>query len=295
MTACQLIDTFDAFESWWAKARDLPIDEQIDLWASQYMAAWPELLEKQQKNYADMGCDWKDVAREHVFGKLAERLEPMREARRNLLRICPRVWGTVTTKLGLDCEVVLVIYVGTGCGAGWVTRYGGTPAVLFGLENVAECGWSGERALTGLLAHELSHVAHYHWRRQADLANGEGPLWDLYGEGFAQYCEHHIAGEDTWHMAEGYNPADWAHWCRENLAWLAGEFLRRLDDPEGIRAFFGSWFNIRGRSQCGYFLGHELIAGMAAETSVREIALLDTPEAKRVIRTGLERLAGQEA
>ena len=292
MTAARLIDTFDAFETYWAKAQDLPADEQIDLWATQYMSAWPELLAKQQCNYADMGLDWKEVAREHVFGRLGERLESMREARRNLLRLGPSVWGSVRRKLGLDCPVVFVVYVGTGCGAGWVTDYGGTAAVLLGLENIAECGWSGERALTGLLAHELGHVAHYHWRRQAGVANGKGPLWDVYDEGFAQYCEHHVAGEDTWHMNEGYNPPDWAAWCRENLSWLAGEFLRRLDDPEGIRAFFGSWFRIEGRTQCGYFLGHELIAEMAARMPVRQIALLETAEAERRIRTGLERLAG---
>ena len=295
MTAGRLIDTFDAFESWWAKARDLPIDRQIDLWASQYMSAWPELLEKQQRNYAEMGHDWKDIAREHVFGRLGEALEPMREARGHLLELCPSSWESVREKLGLDCEVVFVVYVGIGCGAGWVTRYGGTPAVLLGLENIAECGWCERRALTGLLAHELGHVAHYHWRDQAGAAHGDGPLWDLYAEGFAQYCEHRVAGEDTWHMNEGTNPAGWAGWCRENLAWLADEFLRRLNDPEGIREFFGSWHEIQGHSQCGYFLGHELIAEMAAAAPLKDIALLDAPEAERRIRTGLERLAGREA
>ena len=295
MPSADLIDTFDAFESYWAMAKDLPIDRRIDLWASQYMSAWPELLEKQQCNYAEMCHDWKDIAREHVFGRLGEALQPMRRARGHLLELCPSVWGSVREKLGLDGEVVFVIYVGIGCGAGWVTQYDGKPAVLLGLENIAECGWSERRALTGLLAHELGHVAHYHWREQTGLANGEGPLWDLYDEGFAQYCEHLVAGEDTWHMNEGYNPAGWAGWCRENLAWLAAEFVRRLDDPEGIRAFFGSWYEIKGHSQCGYFLGHELIAEMAAGMSVKEIALLPTAEAERRIRAGLRRLTGKEA
>jgi hypothetical protein len=32
------------------------------------------------------------------------------------------------------------------------------PAVLFGPENIAECGWSASEVLAGLVAHEVGHL-----------------------------------------------------------------------------------------------------------------------------------------
>jgi hypothetical protein len=63
-------------------------------------------------------------------------------------------------------DVVLVIYVGLENGAGWVTTLQGKPAVLLGLESIAECGWTDPQTLAGLVAHELGHVIHQQWRRE---------------------------------------------------------------------------------------------------------------------------------
>ena len=56
--------------------------------------------------------------------------------------------------------------------------------------------------------------------------------------------------------------------------WLAAEFLRRVDQGEDMRPFFGSWFDLRGKKQTGYFLGHELIARLQQRMSLRDVALL---------------------
>ena len=68
---------------------------------------------------------------------------------------------------------------------------------------------------------------------------------------------------------------DWLKWCQENTGWLAREFLRAVDEEESVRPFFGSWYDIRGKSQTGYFLGHELIARLEGRLSLQEIALLE--------------------
>ena len=59
---------------------------------------------------------------------------------------------------------------------------------------------------------------------------------------------------------------------------LAAELLRMVDAGESARPFFGSWYDIRGRKQCGYFLGHELIRELEAGMNMRAIALLDDVE-----------------
>jgi len=57
------------------------------------------------------------------------------------------------------------------------------------VENIAECGWSDAGAIRGLVAHELGHIIHYHWRAPKKKLPGEGAWWQLYEEGFAQRCE----------------------------------------------------------------------------------------------------------
>ena len=82
----------------------------------------------------------------------------------------------------------------------------------------------------------------------------------------------------------------WRTWCQDNLSWLASEFLRRIDQEEDMRPFFGSWFNLRGQKQTGYFLGHELIKRLQEQMSLHEIALLNDIEKK--LRPLLVQLAG---
>ena len=111
------------------------------------------------------------------------------------------------------------------------------------------------------------------------------PLFSLYSEGFAQRCEHIIRGEETWHMAPD---EDWVPWCGENLAWLAKEFLGRVDRHEAVNDFFGSWYDIRGRKQTGYFMGHEFVKDMKKTRSLKEVAVLPFEEVKQRVAEWLE-------
>jgi len=272
----------------WPKIRHNSIDRQIEAWETGYMAGWPELLAKQQACYADDGEDWRLVAREMVFPHLEERLAGVEEAHGHLLLLVEEVHASAQQVLGFESDMVAVIYVGIGCGAGWVTTYQGLPAILFGLENAAEEGWTGQDVLVGLVAHEIGHVAHHHWRQQQGLRNGSGPWWQLYSEGFAQRCEHRILGGDSWHMARRIE--GWQDWCRANEGWLAAEYLRVADAGESLRPFFGSWYDVRGCKQPGSYLGHRVIQHLEAGLDLRQIALLD--EFAPLMRHGLERLAG---
>jgi len=81
---------------------------------------------------------------------------------------------------------------------------------------------------------------------------------------------------------------EWFSWCTENKGWLAGEFLNRLNTHSPVKHFFGSWFDIRGKKQTGYFLGHAFISELEEWYSIRDIASLRVEEIKRLALRYLE-------
>ncbi len=277
MAQIEIIDTFPHFLSFWADARHLSLEALAESWAQEYMAAWPELLAKQVNDYESQGEDWRAVALQRVFPFLDERLPAMKAAHRNLLEACGPLYTRAEEVMGFASDAVFVIHVGIGCGAGWVTTYQDSPAILYGLENIAECCWSEPPAITGLIAHEVGHLVHFHWRAQRGAPQGQGPWWQLYEEGFAQRCEHLILGQDTWHMKEGRDD-DWLAWCQAHRAELAAEYLRSVDQGMPVRPFFGSWYDVKGHRQTGYYLGHELIRELEKSLELRQIALLDSQD-----------------
>jgi hypothetical protein len=282
------IDTFPAFLDWWEEAQGLDVQVQIDTWRSRYMAPWPELLQMQIEDYANEGIDWRQIAVDRVFPFIQHRLALMRQAHASLCRFLNSTHSRAVRRLGFDSPVLFVIYVGIGCGAGWATQFRETRAVLFGLENIAECGWVAPEAIQGLIAHELGHVAHAVWRERAGLTEGQGPWWQLYEEGFAQHCELLVQG--TWHEVFGTGRGDWLEWCRDNRGLIAAEFLRTVDSGGDIRPFFGSWFDIAGRSQTGYYLGQAVVSRLVKRADLRQIAGLQAFEAAcRPIVEGIAR------
>jgi hypothetical protein len=271
MKPFEIIDTFPAFQTYWSKAQNQPVDEQIELWAREYMSGWQELLDRQIEDYAEQNLNWQDIARERIFPYLKDRMPAVRRARRNLLKLCPAICSRAEQVLDFPADPYLVIYVGIGCGAGWVTTFRDRYSILFGLENIAECGWSDAESITGLISHEMGHVVHYQLRAQSRKTFGSDAWWQLYTEGFAQECEALI--HDSSH--QGAQDNDWFTWCQANQSRLAAAFLQAADEGKPVNTFFGSWFEIEGHSETGYFLGHEVIKALGRQLSFREIALLD--------------------
>ncbi|MBN1285456.1 MAG: hypothetical protein JXB47_08660 [Anaerolineae bacterium] len=289
---CRITDTFPAFVRFWERVKTQPLDVQIERWADEYMAQWPDLLAMQQQDYEAQGIGWRDVAREHVFPFLPERRPAMIEARQNLLVNLEPVYRKARAVLGLDFDVHFVIYVGIGLGAGWATRFRDMWACLFGLENIAECQWSGTDRLVPLAAHEISHLLHFEWRARAGLPpdDDRGAFWQLYEEGFAQYCEHRVAGAALW-REQAYHEGAWLAWCRANQARLATHFLRAVERDEPVNRFFGSWRQVDGHSQTGYFLGYEMMRRWQETRSLKEIALLPPGAIDERVQRALEAMA----
>ena len=210
----------------------------------------------------------------------------MERARKELRVIWPRVLRRAAEALGFREEVVAVVHVGIGCGAGWATDYGGRPAVLFGLEMIAELGWDVPERLEGLCAHELGHLIHRAWRGEPLEPLEERPAGLLYTEGLAQRLEGLLLGREPFHQAD----AGWHDRCGALFFEIAREYLARLDGGD-VRKFFGSWFDFRGVKYAGYFLGHRFIRRLEAEKPLREIALLSREEIEVMARSFLRETA----
>ena len=284
-----LLDTFQDFLDYWSYACSRSEEEQIRLWQTSYMNKYPELLDEQIQCYKADNLNWQDIAKQ-VFPTLPGRLPRMKKARANILTSYDLTCSKASEKLGIDFSIILVVYVGIGCGAGWATRYEGLPAILLGLENIAEEKWHTNIKLHGLISHELGHLAHMNWsnERESFEKKEPDPLFQIYSEGFAQKCEQLITGNPTWHMAPD---KDWLSWCEKNRSWLAKEFLRRVNMNMPTKDFFGSWFDIQGKKQTGYFLGRAFISELENVYSLREIASLKTADVRKLALRYLETIS----
>ena len=288
MFKIEIVDTFPNFIDYWKNNKNKPIDTQISSWSSEYMGSYPELLEKQIKSYKADKANWVNIAREKVFPFILNRFNQMEKARNNLIAIIPDI-SKKAKQLGLNFKVVYVIYVGIGCGAGWASTFKKNSACLLGLENIVELNWMDKKTLEGLCAHELAHLMHLSWRKKARKKSGEGSFWNLYEEGFASRFEQLITGKNILHEQK-YNK-NWLLWCKNNKNWLAAKFLKEHNNKKKIKKFFGSWFNIKGYKQCGYFLGCEFIKDLEKTHNIKSISLLSPKEVELLARKYLQRIS----
>ena len=270
----QILDTFPDFEEYWKQYRHSPRRVQVEAWESGYMGKWPALLKKQIGQYRSEGVDWKKVAEKRIFPYLKTRLASMRLARKRLLEESVGIIHKAMGRFRVHHPVYVIIYVGIGLGAGWATIYKKSPALLFGLENIAEEGWTSKSEIRGLVSHELSHLLHSYWRGKVGRRFGCSPLWQLYTEGFADRLEFMLQGSSRSHRAKGADEDDWPSWYSRNRRWLVKEFLKRLETDGDMKPFFGSWYTLGGHSQSGYFLGSDLIKTLEKSYSPEEIATL---------------------
>lgn len=282
MGQLNIIDIFDSFLAFWETVKDNQMDEQIDSWFSMYLGDWPDLRQQLQQSYEEDQLDWREIAKKHVFPFLDSRLPEMKLAHGNLIQSIEPIYYKAQEVLGLDFDVIFLIYVGIGIGAGWATTFREKRACLLGLENIAECHWTDVATLSGLVAHELGHLLHFEWRERNGLRSKHtSPYWQLYEEGFAQRCEHLIMGRDSWHQEQGEN---WYNWCAEHKAWLANEFMKTINVEKPVYKFFGSWFDLEGSKHTGYYLGHEIIKELEKTSDLTKIAILPFEKIEKLVR-----------
>jgi len=188
-------------------------------------------------------------------------VEELDRAWKNTYATLPKALFMFTEKFSKNFynELYLVLYVSCGCGAGWAFEYHGIPAIYLGLDMIAYLKWLSEAKIKGLIIHELCHLLNMKLqnttpRKFSSMEND--PYFLLYSEGFAMKCEHYVLGGEVWRIASDNN---WIAWCRNNLGRLARLYVEYVEKGLPVNVFYGSFYNIDGYSQTGYFLGHEFI------------------------------------
>ena len=268
-----LIDTFPDFIQFWNDKVTSNPDRQIEFWERFYRDEDEEIFNKAISDYSDDGAEWKDLAKKMIFPINAEKMIRMEEAHMNLLKVVSDLYGNPTIVKLLPPDLIFVIYVGIGTGAGWASSYKSKPAILFGLENIIDMHWESEIALKGLALHEAGHLFQEMVRKERNIPYGEGPIWYLYEEGFAEYFESQLLSPEKWHQSLGQ--PGWNRWCEEHLQYLSSLFLKDVESGNETTRFFGSWYDIEGWKETGYFLGHRVMKQL--ELPLDDLACL-TPE-----------------
>ncbi len=281
-----LIDTFPEFMEYWNKNEKDSVSEEIKTWENYYKSNYPELFEKIVQDYSESGLNWKDIARDKIFPVNEHRIREMEHACANLRKVIRDLYNDPEILKFQLPGMTFMIFFGLGNGAGWATEYKSQPAILFGLENIVDLGWEGEMALKGLILHEMGHIIHYKLRRERKINNGKGSFWTLYEEGFAQYFESLSSLPENWHQALGQ--PGWAEWCEENLSHLAELFLSDVEAGREPNRFFGSWFDVEGWKETGYFLGERIINLL--ELPFNDLACLSCDDLEFVMRKAINKI-----
>ena len=178
---------------------------------------------------------------------------------------------TIYNKLGRSVDVVVLLYVGLGNGAGWVTNVGKDTYCLLGAEKIMELNWCDKASMYGLIYHELGHVYQEQYGiLERDFDNNRHKyLWQLFTEGIAMYFEQLLVGDFQYYHQD---ICGWKNWCDNNLDQIKLDFTNDLDNMtfENQR-YFGDWVKYKDHSDVGYYLGTKFIHYICKEYNFNDI------------------------
>jgi len=174
-----------------------------------------------------------------------------------------------------DIDVDIYFIIGLCNGAGWVTLVGDRPSILLGGEKFVELSWCQYDVMKSIIAHEIGHVVQFNYRKEwnedySDLK--QKACYQLYTEGFAQYCQIIASKNDIAHGVE------WENWCYDNEEMIKAEFLRRIEISISVQGFFGDWCSVFDHSDLGYFLGLQFIKHLLETMSLYDASILPIGE-----------------
>lgn len=182
----------------------------------------------------------------------------------------------VLEKFGRELDIDVVLYLGLGSSAGWVTNINGIDTVLLGIEKILELNWHTVDALYGLIYHELGHTyqAQFGILEQYSDDNKKNFVWQLFTEGIAMYFEQALVGDFNYFHGDMNG---WKPWCDDHFTQILADFdLDSLTMTRMDQRYFGDWSDYHGRSDVGYYLGSRFVQYLAAAHKFDDLIRLNT-------------------
>ena len=290
MRYVKLIDSMRSFLMYWREYSGGSPEEMLSGWLTAYISNFPEFLIF-EVSY------WRGLERlgrrmiEKVFPRLDELIHGLIEAWMNFLQNVDQVCILASERLGFRRPPIIGIYVGSGWKSRIVSSILDEPMLFIDLGGLASLGWVGGRDVRGVVAFGLGQLHHAIARGGAqEIEKLESdPFTRLYAQGYAQFSENLILGEDSWHgLGVG-----WLRRCGEMESSLAEIYLEAAEkgrvedfyDPEGV---------VAGLRLPGRYLGYKLVSRLRKlGMSLAEISKLSEDRARRLSRDFLEELAGR--
>ena len=97
-------------------------------------------------------------------------------------------------------------------------------------------------------------------------------IFQLYQEGIAMVFEQTMFNDANYYHQ---NRDGWLDWCLKNEKEIKEEYLKRINNNQGVQDFFGDWCNYKGYSDVGYFLGTQFVRYMLKKYPQIEIATMN--------------------
>lgn len=173
-------------------------------------------------------------------------------------------------------NILIVLYLGLGNGAGWATKIERQKVVLLGAEKILELNWDTEERMKALIYHEVGHIWHdcEGFLREDFDSPDKKAILQLYREGVAMVFEQILCQNmDYYHQGDA-----WSNWCREHLYEIKNEYMKRIMRGESVQEFYGDWNEYKGYSDTGYYLGAQFINYLMKKYTFKEIASLSYDE-----------------
>lgn len=191
---------------------------------------------------------------------------PMLETMHNsFITVITNLNERIIHDFGSELNVDIVLYLGLGNAAGWVTQINGNATVLLGVEKIIELNWCDQESMYGLIYHELGHVyqEQYGVLEQTSEENEKKFVWHLFIEGVAMYFEQVLVGDlEYFHQDKD----GWKTWCDENFTQILKDFNNDLPTMTQFnQRYFGDWCNYCGYGDVGYYLGNRFVHHLLKE------------------------------
>lgn len=261
------------FFAFWERAEHRPPAEQARRWRDEYIAAHRSLFDASGGRHGSEDTLMPAMAR---FSSIVPRLRAdLPRIRGAIERVTPNLAGCFAID---DADMRWVLLVGLFHADGWLTMVDGTPTCFVAVELLGDL-----RLAEVLLAHEAAHACHLSCApdRLDDL---DRLGHSLFVEGLAVVASARVVpgfaeGTYLWpgrtRTADDTDVATWVAACESAWPDLRTMLLRNLDRTDEATyaaAFLGGGEPNGLPIRAGYFAGARLVAALAAEHALADLA-----------------------